>query len=107
MADTRSYGARFASHRMAANYRFRPDYSSEVYDTLAGLLQGQPRALLDAGCGPGKIVRGLADQLDRADAVTLPKRCCASPVLSPRAATPESGGYVRESRTPRLVLHTD
>jgi hypothetical protein len=38
---------------MAANYRFRPDYSSEVYDTLAGLLRGQPRTLLDAGCGPG------------------------------------------------------
>jgi SAM-dependent methyltransferase len=54
---------------MAANYRFRPDYSSEVYDILAGLLSGQPRSLLDAGCGPGKIVRGLVTQIDRADAV--------------------------------------
>src|SRR5262249_40071844 len=67
--DRRSYGARFASHRMAANYGFRPDYSGEVYDILAGLLRGQPRFLLDAGCGPGKIVRGLVDQIDRADAV--------------------------------------
>ena len=69
MADRQSYGARFASQRMAANYRFRPDYSSEVYDILAGLLRGQPRALLDAGCGPGKIVHGLVNQIDRADAV--------------------------------------
>jgi trans-aconitate methyltransferase len=69
MDDRRSCGARFASHRMAANYRFRPDYSSEIYDILAGLLRGQPRSLLDAGCGPGKIVRGLLDQIDRADAV--------------------------------------
>ena len=69
MAERRSYGARFASHRMAANYRFRPDYSSEVYDTLSGLLPGRPRTLLDAGCGTGKIVRGLVDQIDRADAV--------------------------------------
>jgi SAM-dependent methyltransferase len=71
---------------MAANYRFRPDYSSEVYDTLAGLLRGKPRTLLDAGCGPGKIVRGLVNQIDRADAVdpsgpmlriahTLPEGC--------------------------------
>jgi SAM-dependent methyltransferase len=69
MADRQSYRVRFASHRMAANYGFRPDYSSEVYDTLAGLLSGQPRSLLDAGCGPGKIVRGLVNQIDRADAV--------------------------------------
>jgi SAM-dependent methyltransferase len=54
---------------MAANYGFRPDYSGEVYDILAGLLRFQPRFLLDAGCGPGKIVRGLVDQIDRADAV--------------------------------------
>jgi SAM-dependent methyltransferase len=54
---------------MAANYRFRPDYSSEIYNVLASLLRGQPRSLLDAGCGPGKIVRGLLDQFDRADAV--------------------------------------
>jgi SAM-dependent methyltransferase len=54
---------------MAANYRFRPDYSSEIYAILAGLLRGQPRSLLDAGCGPGKIVCGLLDQIDRADAV--------------------------------------
>src|SRR6516164_4906483 len=69
MVDRRYHGTRFASHRMAANYRFRPDYSSEVYDILAGLLRGQPRAMLDAGCGPGKIVRGLVNQIDRADAV--------------------------------------
>jgi SAM-dependent methyltransferase len=69
MADRRWYGARFASHRMAANYRFRPDYSGEVYAVLAALLRGQPRSVLDAGCGPGKIVRGLLDEIDRADAV--------------------------------------
>src|SRR5215469_14885057 len=69
MAERRSYGARFASQRMAANYLFRPDYSSEVYDTLSRLLRGRPRTLLDAGCGPGKIVRGLVDRIDRADAV--------------------------------------
>ena len=56
---------------MAANYRFRPDYSSEVCDTLSGLLPDRPRTLLDAGCGPGKIVRTLVDQIDGADAVAV------------------------------------
>ena len=67
--DRRSYGVRFDSRQVVANYRFRPDYSKEVYDILVGLLRGHPRSLLDAGCGSGKIVRGLVDQIDRADAV--------------------------------------
>ena len=65
----RSMGVRFGSPRMAENYLFRPAYSREVYDTLLGLLRSQPRALLDAGCGPGKITFGLVDQVDRIDAI--------------------------------------
>ena len=54
---------------MAANYRFRPPYSPEVYDTLLELMREQPRIILDAGCGTGKITLGLIDRIDRADAV--------------------------------------
>ncbi|HXM88951.1 MAG TPA: methyltransferase domain-containing protein [Candidatus Acidoferrum sp.] len=54
---------------MAENYRFRPPYPVEVYDTLLELIRGHPRILLDAGCGTGKITLGLIDQIDRADAV--------------------------------------
>ena len=54
---------------MAENYLFRPPYPAEVYDTLAELLHRHPRILLDAGCGTGKITLGLADRIDRADAV--------------------------------------
>jgi SAM-dependent methyltransferase len=54
---------------MAADYLFRPPYPAEVYDTLAELLRGRPRILLDAGCGTGKITLGLVDRIDRADAV--------------------------------------
>jgi SAM-dependent methyltransferase len=54
---------------MAANYRFRPPYPAEVYDTLLELLCGHPRIILDAGCGTGKITLGLIDRIDRADAV--------------------------------------
>ena len=54
---------------MAENYRFRPPYPTEVYDTLLELMRGRPRILLDAGCGTGKITLRLIDHLDRADAV--------------------------------------
>jgi trans-aconitate methyltransferase len=54
---------------MAQNYRFRPPYPAEVYDTLLELMRGHPRVLLDAGCGTGKITLALIDQIERVDAV--------------------------------------
>jgi SAM-dependent methyltransferase len=69
MQFRRSMGVRFGSQRVAETYLFRPAYSKEVYKTLLGLLRDQPRALLDAGCGPGKITFGLVDHVDRVDAI--------------------------------------
>jgi SAM-dependent methyltransferase len=68
-AADRARGRRFSEERMAQNYRFRPPYPAEVYDTLLELIRGHPRVLLDAGCGPGKITLRLIDQIERADAV--------------------------------------
>ncbi|MGH7923916.1 MAG: class I SAM-dependent methyltransferase [Candidatus Binatus sp.] len=62
-------GRRFSAERMAKNYRFRPPYPAEVYDTLLELMRGRPRIVLDAGCGTGKITLGLIDRIERADAV--------------------------------------
>ena len=64
-----AHSARFSSRLVAENYLYRPPYSINVYQTLAELLRGQPRVLLDAGCGPGKITLGLLDRLERSDAV--------------------------------------
>jgi hypothetical protein len=100
MGDEGSCGARFASHQMAANYRFRPDYSTEIYDILAGLLRGQPRSLLDAGCGPGKSSAACSIKSIEQTRLTPPQKCCTWPVVSPLAVIPGSGGYVRESKTP-------
>lgn len=68
-AKYRALGRRFSAERMAQNYLLRPPHPAEVYDVLLELLLGQPRVLLDAGCGPGKITLGLIDRIDRADAV--------------------------------------
>jgi SAM-dependent methyltransferase len=68
-AIRKSYGAHFAAASVAANYVHRPPYSPEVYATLEGLMPVTARALLDAGCGPGKIARGLVTVCERVDAV--------------------------------------
>lgn len=65
----RARGRRFSETRMAENYRFRPPYPPEVYDTLLELMRSHPRVILDAGCGTGKIALRLIDSIDRADAV--------------------------------------
>jgi len=71
MAHTpiRSYGTHFAARSVARNYVHRPPYSPEVADTLLALLPHTSRAVLDAGCGPGKIALGLRAHVERVDAV--------------------------------------
>jgi SAM-dependent methyltransferase len=68
-ASFRDRGRRFSAERMAENYLYRPPYPAEVYDVLRELIRGNPRFILDAGCGTGKITLGIVDQIDRADAV--------------------------------------
>ena len=64
-----SYGTHFAAQSVALNYVHRPPYAPEVFETLAGLIPPRTRAVLDAGCGPGKLALGLADVAERVDAV--------------------------------------
>ena len=65
----RKMGTRFTEAAMARNYQFRPPYPPEVFETLIELIRDAPRKVLDAGCGPGKIARAIADQVERIDAV--------------------------------------
>ncbi|HUO90277.1 MAG TPA: methyltransferase domain-containing protein [Rhizomicrobium sp.] len=85
----KSYGAHFAARSVAQNYVHRPQYSPEVYDTLLTLLPDTSRAVLDAGCGPGKIALGLRAFVDRIDAVDPSEEMIAAGRALPGGGDPK------------------
>jgi SAM-dependent methyltransferase len=64
-------GQRFGAQSVAELYRFRPPYSEEVFTLLRELRADRTPVVLDAGCGPGKIARALALEVERVDAVDV------------------------------------
>jgi SAM-dependent methyltransferase len=63
------YGAWFKDPLIVAAYHHRPPYPAQAIETLAGLVRGTPRTVLDVGCGTGDVARRLAPLVDRVDAV--------------------------------------
>ena len=66
---TAENAARFAHQSVVRAYVHRPPYPAETFAILAGLMAGETRAILDVGCGPGKIARSMTAFADRVDAV--------------------------------------
>lgn len=58
----------FADADVVEHYRCRPPYPQGVYDHLLNLAP-RHEAILDLGCGPGKLVRELTDAFSTAVAV--------------------------------------
>jgi SAM-dependent methyltransferase len=61
--------AAFENREVAGSYRHRPPYPSQVFALLSELIEDEPRAVLDIGCGTGLVARPLAPLVDRLDAV--------------------------------------
>lgn len=67
MIDRRRRAA-FREAEVVRCYRFRPPYPAALFDAILDLTPGRD-AVLDLGCGPGKLAGPLARQFRRVDAV--------------------------------------
>ena len=63
------YAATFKEHSDVDAYRRRPTYAPELFQVLVDLIQGEPRAVLDIGCGTVDIAKVIVDHVNRVDAV--------------------------------------
>ena len=65
------FAARFQDQSVVNRYHLRPTYPPETFAFLSALIEDEPRAVLDVGCGPGNVARTLAAYVERIDAVDI------------------------------------
>jgi SAM-dependent methyltransferase len=65
------HAAAFQDAGAARAYQNRPPYAPEVFARLRGLVAGEPRRVLDVGCGTGFVARPLAELVDAVDALDI------------------------------------
>lgn len=63
------YASSFKYRSIVENYKFRPPYPDEIYETILRLLENGDNRILDVGCGTGKIARNIVEFVERVDAV--------------------------------------
>ncbi|HET8524978.1 MAG TPA: class I SAM-dependent methyltransferase [Thermomicrobiales bacterium] len=63
------FARQFQDASVVASYHHRPPYPDAVFDILDGLIQDEPRTVLDVGAGTGAIARLMAQRGARVDAV--------------------------------------
>lgn len=85
----RQQGAvRFQDQSVVDRYHLRPTYPPDVFTRLRDLISDEPRAVLDVGCGPGPLARGLLDVAERIDAVDLSPQMLALARTLPGGQSP-------------------
>ena len=99
-----AYAEQFADPAIVAAYHHRPPYPVQLFTVLSDLVIGQPRAVLDLGCGTGDIARPMAAVVDAVDAVD-----CSQGMIERGRGLPGGDranlawilGYTEEVRLPR------
>jgi SAM-dependent methyltransferase len=82
------HASSFGHESVVRAYQYRPSYPPEVFDLLDRLLAGEPRTVLDAGCGTGAVARRLVERVDRIDAVDISAPMIAAGRLLPGGDDP-------------------
>jgi ubiquinone/menaquinone biosynthesis C-methylase UbiE len=59
-----------------------------VFDILAGLIRGEPRRVLDVGCGTGYIARNFVERVERIDAVDFSRHMIETGKTLPNGDNP-------------------
>jgi len=98
------YAEQFADPAVVAAYHHRPPYPARLFTVLSDLVVGQPRVVLDLGCGTGDIARPMAAVVDAIDAVD-----CSQGMIERGRGLPGGDranlawilGYAEEVRLPR------
>ena len=68
------YAEQFKDKSIVDAYHNRPAYADELFPFLAEMTQGEPKRVLDVGCGLGNIARPLALHVAQVDAVDFSKQ---------------------------------
>lgn len=82
------YASQFRDSSVAGAYAARPPYPDEVFDILKTLMPGQPRRVLELGCGTGDLTLALARHVDWLDAVDFSESMLAVAFSRPGADHP-------------------
>ena len=72
-----AYAEQFKDESVVQAYHYRPPYPEELFPCLAELVKGEPKTVLDAGCGLGNIAWPLSNYVDQVTAVDFSEQMIA------------------------------
>lgn len=87
-SEYQGYAKAFQDENVVQAYHFRAPYPSETFAILAGLIDKEPRHVLDVGCGTGNIARHLVEHVERLDAVDFSQQMIEQGKLLPNGDHP-------------------
>ncbi len=82
------YAEQFKDESIVNAYHHRPAYPDELFPFLAKMTKGEPKRVLDVGCGLGDIARPLTDSVDHVDAVDFSEQMIAQGKQLPNGDAP-------------------